>query len=359
MRVYELIVRLRSPAIITSRTGSRGYVKPMNYIPGTTLRGAIITALYNEGAIDMDFIKMEHKNPSITASPAYPYSRELGRTLPATPLHSYCKICKEATSIHHITELAREAARSGDLPGQAFNPTCSSGHYATEIIHPKPISFKDPDPDKVTLGGFFSVNVGISRHRASSAHGMLFNYEALKPETKFWATVAMRYDGVEIDEGLGIAVGRGVTRGFGHAEVEKVREIDLKELASIISNTMSEDYSLMYSRSPVASIDGWSYHTYPENITLGESILKVKRVYGRESNIHLGWDMRLNRERPVLRGLVPGSILLVSCVNPKPDEIAKLALTGTIENLMDNPFTGLNMLIPILALTEQGVFQGA
>ncbi|MEM4328850.1 MAG: hypothetical protein QXI50_04225, partial [Candidatus Caldarchaeum sp.] len=52
LNVYRLVLRLESPVALPTRRARLGYLGAPNYIPATTLRGALITALYREGMVD-------------------------------------------------------------------------------------------------------------------------------------------------------------------------------------------------------------------------------------------------------------------------------------------------------------------
>jgi len=90
--LLEVRVRLQSPAIVTTRRTERGFVRPADHIPGSTLRGAILSALYREGKLDLDYLKQEAKSPGLLASPAYPLCSG-AKSLPATPSIRRCDDC--------------------------------------------------------------------------------------------------------------------------------------------------------------------------------------------------------------------------------------------------------------------------
>jgi len=84
MRLLEARLVLKSPAIVTQRRLERGFVKPADHIPGSTLRGAILASLYRAGKLSADDLRREAEEPSLLASPAYPVVGS-SRSVPATP----------------------------------------------------------------------------------------------------------------------------------------------------------------------------------------------------------------------------------------------------------------------------------
>ena len=83
--ILEIMLEILSPTIITERRSLRGFLKTLNYIPASTLRGAILSELYRNGIVGDDFLKSEREKPSVIASYAYPVTSGGEKCYPSHP----------------------------------------------------------------------------------------------------------------------------------------------------------------------------------------------------------------------------------------------------------------------------------
>ena len=362
-RFLELEVELLSSAILTARRTITGFASTLDYIPASTLRGALLSSLYRAGAVSRDFIESEREKPQLTVSPAYPVV-DGRKAYPSHPFIYKCKVCKDsknyASEVISTLEVGREPA---------YRQKCRpKEHLALKVLHPKPVIFHGSSVEQATVESCRAVAVGISRHRATSVKGMLYDYEAMAAGQRFWATATVPSQ-VEIQVGTELMSGRGISRGFGRAEVTKVDEVDLREEAEVVANAFRGRRIVLYSFSWLASVSNGRCRPYPTEINLssiaelcgirGAGKLEVEAVYGKVGAFSTGWDMLENVERPTLPNACnPGSIavakLVAGEIRSSSQMLAALAYTGLVEHAGVVPIAGLNMLVPLRGHPAEG-----
>lgn len=354
VKVWEVRLRLESPLILTRRRTETGFLNPLKYIPSTTLRGALVSALYREGYLDAKGLEKERQDPEIVASPAYPVYGG-AKTFPAHPFISECKQCREIVGGGHIRDLERLV--DGDVSG--WSVECGRGHRALRPLHPGKFlsivngEFKPCDEGE-KAGTLYSVSVAISKSRASGVSGLLYFYEALQPSLEFWATVAVPGFVSLPRDGFVLHVGRGVSRGFGRVVMNVVGD---KHVMSRVSRCR-----VLYAISPTINIStNGGVSTYPRTIDLSwagarlgmvsKSAVRVRRFFGRVERLSLGWDLASGAPRPWLTGRAAGSLLVLE--EPCGDEaLGALAYLGAVQNLNGSPLPGFNMLVPLEELVN-------
>ncbi|MEM1522867.1 MAG: hypothetical protein QXU69_07565 [Thermofilaceae archaeon] len=321
VRLYEARLVLKSPAIVTARRTERGYVRPHSYIPGSTLRGAILTALYRAGKLGRDDLRREAQEPTLLASPGLPLANGR-RTLPATPFMAACKRCD------HRVDATAEAARALEQGGGLRFPlVCPRDGGPMEPLHGRFVYAEGGRLRSYRLRTFRATSVGISKERASAVKGLLFDYEAIAEGSAFWAWVAAP-DNFELPSSLEVAVGRGQSRGFGWADLT---------LTPVEAKPVPERGAFI-ALSPLAPVEWIRWR--------GES-LRVGRVVGREITIQLGWDILQGKMRPIVRLARPGSLVLAEAGG---DPAALRA--GLPISVADFKVVGLNSLIPLEEYTS-------
>ncbi|MEM4639880.1 MAG: hypothetical protein QXT93_08410 [Thermofilum sp.] len=321
MKLYEAKLVLKSPAIVTAKRTERGYVKPHSHIPGSMLRGAILTALYRAGKLGEDALRREAQEPRLLSSPGLPLAN--GRkTLPATPFMAACKRCD-----HRVDETA-EAAKALEQGGELKFPlVCPRDGGPMEPLHGRFVYAEGGRLRSYRLRTFRATSVGISKERASAVKGLLFDYEAIAEGSAFWAWVAAP-DDFRLPSSLEVAVGRGQSRGFGWADLT-LTPVEARPVPG---------KGVFVTLSPLAPVERIQWR--------GES-LKVSRVVGREIAMQLGWDVPQGRMRPIVRLARPGSLVLAEAGG---DPAALRA--GLPISVMDFKVVGLNSLIPLEEYTS-------
>ncbi len=375
MKFYEVKIKTLSPTIIPERKVERGYKGQLKYIPSTTLRGAILTSLYMKGYLDLEEVKTIGKSCELLVSNAYLIDSGF-KSYPSHPFMYRCKIPHETyeksemifESKVFVHEIA-DSLKSGIDPSFKFE--CSKGHAAIEYPHPKLVrqshrnkeAFKEVDIKVQSM-----ISVGINKKRATSQAGMLYEYDAIIEGQEFWCYIGILRDEIyrHIKSGLEIRIGRGISRGFGRSVIEKIEEISLDKIIEVLKSidvAVKDRNIIFYSLSPLIETDGYeNYKPYPDKLDLKSlmnicgineeaGILEIKKVYGKERNLHCGWDIYENTRRPIFYNIASeGSIAIGSITNDKniPLSLALLSLVGyPIKIFNKYVITGLNMLTPI------------
>jgi len=345
---------------VTKSLGERGYYSPLDHIPPSTLRGAIITSLYRRGVIDRKYLNMEAGQPIITTSPAYPL--EDRRSYPSHLFIYRCKACdtdNEKIAYNDAAEILRNVERGENIK---FRQVCDKGHPAIKLLHPKPVKPLGKIAEKVDIITHESTCVSISKHRATFQRGMLYTYEAIAGGTMFWAYLKLPENlSNEVKPGLEFSIGRGITRGFGRARVTKVEKINIEKEGEKIRECSNSERVVFYAISSLASLSPLknTSHPYPREIDLKsfgrefgievDGKVTFTEAYGKLGTLHCGWDMRNNVERPSVKSALPGSILIgrVTGSGNIASALAILGLVGTIEHGQEFFITGVNIITPL------------
>lgn len=321
--LYEARLALRSPAIVTSKRTERGYVKPLSFIPGSTLRGALLSALYRAGSVGKQELAREAREPSLLASAALPVA-EGRRTVPATPFMAVCKLCGR------VVDLTREAADTlQELREPRFALYCPSDGSPLEPLHGYFVYAAGGGLATYKPRTFRSTSVAISKERGSAVKGLLFDYEAIAEGSEFWAYVYAP-DSLKLPERLEVYVGRGQSRGFGWAELA-LRPARAQPLPQ---------RGVFVAISPLAPLSSVSWRGCE---------LRIGKVYGRSLALQLGWDLAASRPRPIARLARPGSVVAgeLRCGDHPslraglPVEIAGFTATGLNSIVSVEEFYGL------------------
>ncbi|ABL78690.1 RAMP superfamily CRISPR-associated protein [Thermofilum pendens] len=312
--LYEARLVLRSPAIVVERRTERGYVKPLGYIPGSTLRGAILDALRAEGVLSLDDLRREAESPSVLSSPAYPLVGGK-RALPASPFAAYCRECGV------VYDFAPVYARQGKL--ESIKCPVGRDHtlkpaYPGIVVYKRVAEGGVVVAEKAPIRTFRSTSVGVSKRRGAFERGMLFDYEAVAEGTEFWAYVWAPFD---LPGRLEVTVGRGASRGFGWAE------LTLKAAGSAPFSASG----LFVALSPLVPLKKASW---------GDCTLEVERVLGRTYRVLAGWDSFKRSPLPVVELVRQGALVegRVSC-NRDPRAGIPVRLGGYW-------LTGVNAVVP-------------
>jgi hypothetical protein len=376
MKFYEAKIKTLSPTIIPERRFERGYKGQLSYIPSTTLRGAILSSLYTKGYLSLDEIKAIGESYELLVSNAYLIDNEF-KSYPSHPFMYKCKIPHGTddkgnkifeSKIFISEDEVANSLKSGIDP--IFKFECSKGHVAIEHPHPKPVRKANRSEEEfreVSIKVQSMISVGISKHRASSQAGMLYEYDAMIEGQEFWCYIGVLRDEIckYIKSGLEIKIGRGISRGFGRSVMEKIEEISLDKIIEELksSNIAVEGKNIIfYSLSPLLKIDDYeNYKSYPDILDLKflmnicglneeAGILEIKRVYGKERNLHCGWDICENTKRPIFYDIASEGSIAIGSISGKniPLSLALLSLIGyPIKTFNKYVVTGINMLTPI------------
>jgi len=311
--LFEARIKLLSPAIVTTRRTELGFVKPADHIPGSMLRGAILTALYLEGRLDRDDLEREAESPSLLASPAYPMLKG-SKSLPATPSMMRCDRC-------HVIEYY-------GLPERLIAPKLyhecdgQQGHQEPlKPIHGSLVAVVDGELEEVRVSAFRATSVAIDKGRRVAARGMLFDYEAIAEGTEFWSLLLVpdqyRFNSIEV------TVGRGRSRGFGSAALT---------VQPAQQHPGTEWYVALSPIVPQRRF-GWR-----------GCAVRLIEVFGRTSKLQTGWDYMRGRMRPIVRVARRGSLVKAEVMGESRDEVLRVGIPVKLGGFL---LTGLNALIPL------------
>ncbi|QOJ78812.1 hypothetical protein IG193_08705 [Infirmifilum lucidum] len=223
----------------SSRRVMNYYLVDRDFIPATTLRGAILAEMYSQkGSVDEDFY----------TSPAFPVL-EVGaepgrggasrRLAPTAPPHALVMLKgRKGREAYELEGCIGDASSYGPLL------------EALKAVHEKLKEKLESEP-KPALGGLVAplgksedlasyarvspeatveMHVAISKRTGSSMKGMLYAYE-YKRAPKYWALVAETEAADYLKPGVALRVGRGRSRAPGALRVEKVVGVKAEELA--------------------------------------------------------------------------------------------------------------------------------
>lgn len=306
----EARLRLKSPAIVTQRRVEKGFVKVMDCIPGSTLRGAILTALFRGGRLSQADLRREAEEPSLLASPAYPIVSGV-KSVPATPFMFRCRRC--GSTIDATRESIERLQREEGLEPPLLHDGCG------EPLKPLYGSLLARARDG-RVRGFRATSVAIGKDRGSAMREMLFDYEAIAEGTEFWAWI-LAPDWLQAGS-MEVAVGRGQSRGFGWAELKLEPAPQQPQLSQ----------GAFVALSPLAPL---------KRLEWGGSTLSLKKVFGRTTSLQAGWDY-VRGFRPIVELARRGSIALARASG----EAAPLQV-GLPVKAGDSWLTGVNALLPI------------
>jgi len=362
LKIYKIRLVLLSPVVIPSRRTRTGYLGSLDYIPASTLRGAVVSAMYREGVIGEAFLKLEASKPTIIASPAYPMV-DGEEAKPAHPFIFMCKRCKLENNEPYFVD---GEALKGILEGRGpeVKVECANGHRTVRSLHYKPVvsvhgkenSFKSAEPS-----GFRYVSVNISKDRAAAVRGRLYSYEALAEGQEFWAFVSSRKEHLELDS-MRLRIGRGISRGMGDALISKVEEVDMDWAIDRVKEAVRSGALLLHALSPLLGgeelLGSSACPTKIDLRRIAELIgvdaggsLRLEKAYGRIISFDAGWDMVRRQLRPRFYAKAQGSVVKASLEDVSGGylyALAALGFIGTVEYYKgDMPITGINILEPL------------
>ena len=360
MRFYKIRIRNVEAAILTERRTERGYKSLVGSIQSSTLRGALTSSLYLNGHIKKDDLKEFANKPNIVTSNAYPVKDGL-ESYPAHPFMYECKVERER--VNYIGDVIKQLKEGREIQ---FRIECSNNHIALNYVHPRPVLPKaNPNAmfETISLDTELKVSIGVSKHRATTQEGMLYEYEVLIENQEFWTFLGISDELSEyIDKGLEIRIGRGVTRGYGLSKLTDVREINIDEISDKISNQI-EEHALFYALTPLLDSKSITqYFPYPKSIDLNEMMaiygfkfgdygtILVEKVYGKTRNFSCGWDMLRNIRKPSFGSTASEGSIIVAKLSAKEnteDALAVLSLIGTPVKVEDTIIFGTNAIMPI------------
>jgi CRISPR/Cas system CSM-associated protein Csm3 (group 7 of RAMP superfamily) len=329
-RFFEIEVTLLSPTILTHKITKTGYLKPLDHIPGSTLRGAILTALYYYGYLNQVDLKNEATEPSLLATPAYPIISVENRdfqTLPATPFDFECKLCSKKISKLRVLTSVLEKGLYQQVELTADCPE----HGSMKTLYSKLLARGGKKP---SLNIVYTTSVAINKATRTAMRGMLYNYEAIAPGLRFWARVAFPDHIVsKLEKKFEISIGRGRSRGFGRAQIILLTEHE-PEFTSLPTTFIA--------LSPLLPL---------KMFTWGSCSVVIDVIYGRTFKIIGGWDMAYGLRRPIVTAVKRGAVLKTKIKYSEHCDVrtflTMLSHGGVPVKYGNMWLTGFNVLFPL------------
>ncbi|BDC17513.1 hypothetical protein [Acidianus sp. HS-5] len=266
MKLIKLSIK--EPIAFSSRKIKNYYFSSADYIPAQAIRGALINAKEDYSLLD-----------SFYTSPAYP----LIDGKPAVPSHAFSPAISRKSSEYIeekgiLNKVSKELLDNYPYPVEA-KPKIGDLIYMTSEDE-KYYHYK-----KAEVPSVITQHVAISKKYGAGEGGMLYAYE-YKLLKGIWFLSS---------EDLGIKsfrVGKGRSRGFGSAEVEAVKEVDLG---------VPKEGDVVYCLSQCLP-------------SLGKTFFDYDFVIGK-TELYLGWFTRVvdgktvRGQKPVIKVLSAGSLV--------------------------------------------------
>lgn len=315
------------------------------YLPGSSIRGSILTRLFEMDGLD---VKKESIEPSLIFHPAFPIDQESKQLYrPAHPFIFKCKICNTIND-----ELDSHKGFKQDDISALFPFKCKNNHlFSLKSLGGK-LVIKNNDGKIVVYKdkrvAFYSV--GINKILGSSEINMLYHDNYRVPDTRFRGLIVTEdsevLDNIAAESDNIIYLGRGGSRGFGHTLINIKRVDDYidkrREIIKSILKRSDYSYILLRALSPIFNIE------LNENGLVTATNIKID---GMSSNIVMtgttkvsGFSLLSNIQKINLNAIGEGSII---CLNIKEyaedyliERLIKLELFGV------GPFStiGLNIV---------------
>lgn len=320
MKIYSLELTVNTPLIIAGAKYGRVIEHSASYIPGSSIRGSILTLLkfMNSKLVDEEIL-----TPRIIFHPAYPISKDGDQAYPSDPLTFKCKICGE------IIQLPVNPPKDLKIPTKyGEDHICMFKNIGGSLIYCRNRELKS-----LYLKHVFIEAVGINKILRSSETGLLYSYVALAPGVMFRGLIVDPIDRLEQiikDAGLNmnslkLKIGRRVSAGLGRVDariVEDKNYIDrrVKQLSST-NGTLC-----LLAKSPVFSLDYNEKDIFPIIKNIGN--LSVKYVFKTGTVGASGYGIKSNTPKIMIEGLNIGSLIVPDTRNICIEDLVKLELHG-------------------------------
>ncbi|MHA1360298.1 MAG: RAMP superfamily CRISPR-associated protein [Candidatus Helarchaeota archaeon] len=338
--ILDLKLTTQADLFLGKRTSPNNY-QSHNFIPASTLKGAILTQLRDKVCsadlslscekcpknADCEFIQF--RNAQMIVRPGCVVSRtecEEHQLLPNNPLTiSQCKLCESLidSTLQFVQEEESVIKCS----------VCEKEVPTKKISRPYCVTCQQTlDPPQKSL----RTNIAINSELGTTVKGMLFFYEVIERDSLFTSQIittnsVLKDHLLEIDN---ITLGRGSSRGLGFATLtikELNSEKQLNQIQENIQKTYRDTGLIVFTAiTNLCSIelsDRLYSYPYIQTISFGDNSLKLDllRSFGN-SEICSGWALNTDSQKPRIFTASPGSVF---CYNPsdtiQPQQFKELA----------------------------------
>ncbi|ARM76982.1 hypothetical protein B6F84_00015 [Acidianus manzaensis] len=255
------------------------YFSVTDYIPSTTLRGAILAEYYyQKGKIDQNYY----------VSPAYPKS--------SAPAHYFSPAVSRKSKLFEEEKEILQKKSAEMKEGKSLEEIMKFKSEET----PKPkigtlITLNKEENEKYLYSQYSSestieMHVAIDKDKATSVTNMLYAYE-YKKLGEMWA---LSQPSEIIDVVETIRVGRGKNRGNKEIQIQKVKEVEFPESEGGLSYCLSQCVTKLF----------------------GNQILSAKSIIG-DTSIYSGWFTtdEYSGQKPVFNSIKEGSLIYLDRIN--------------------------------------------
>lgn len=310
VKVFRLRIAVLSPLLISQPQAGNFLRNVCYYLPGTTIRGAILTYLLRKG-VD---ISEEENNPSLIFHPGYPVVNDV-KTRPIHPLTFKSKVddyMMLPEGIKDPTDLDGFCLENLKIPFKYKDKYFVIERASPGLIYSDGKCFKKYNLDHVIL-----TSVGIHRALKTREVGMLYSYIAVAPGVTFESYMVDESGGdrlrdLKLENNLVIEayIGRGGSRGLGRVRV-KFEEFNVRSemlrvekaisgfRKTIIFRALSPIFSFEYvGESPKLSVP------FKEKFVIGK-----KNFISSGSEVASGYSIKGGIPKPKIIGLKAGSLL--------------------------------------------------
>ncbi len=383
MRIFNIKLRLLTPAIVSASEGYRGmlYMGARDKILGSTVRGALMAWGIREGVITHEDVNREVMSPKHVITTFLLSRGEDGEVAyrDVRIAHALTFKFKDGLGRDHVHSLGIDellsimASKVSPSPSEVLHELLAKVSMEIDSLGNELLSSTNTErvlgsslvreggnwvlAGKYLVKGSY-VGTGVDRERRSVIPGVLFGYEYVDSGTTFVGTLMCSEDSVmcELVESLIrskalVSVGKGVGRGYGLARVE-VREVGkevfdevkIREGSYLVFEVINPlvTYPISDNEPPI-----------PRPAVINDVIksciegrcleLKVVAIYGDILRFS-GWSLRLESPKLPMKALSHGS-LLITKVGGDLSVLKEIPLVPTEPKLLSTQ--GLNLLQPI------------
>jgi len=349
VKVFKLMFYTETMTHIGAGRVKRNIYYSKQYLPVSTVRGALATALFEnckrgknrcegincpEHEDCIFYLAFQESTPytNVYVLPGFPLCQECGEVSVVAPIYiQQCKVCGTLTCYY---DMIVDALKSGH---NIFRTqwTCPNG---CGLVTLKPVGdFICPNCSKTMSVPLRRITVtAINRNKWVAEEGMLYSFEGIREGTSFGSYLFTTDDKAgEAIEGLNgdyIRIGGGKSRGYGEVRVS-VKSLSLKQYLNqrvkkiigsikdnyLIATVVTPLFNLKIDNGIIKTYFDTNVNMFKETAEKAHQILtgqkkdfkiNIGKIYVFGDTIRIsGWSLKYDRRKPTMIAISPGSIL--------------------------------------------------